>query len=89
MDNYPMVRVRWLDAHSHTPSGWNIVDKLPDIEKVRFDCVTVGFLIDENKELLRIAMTITDDNHPKVVLDILVIPRPAVVKIEYLTVKPG
>ena len=84
--DYPMVRVRWVDS-STRPRGWWRIDALTPLADENLDCLTVGLLIDKNKKLLRLAVSITDDGHPTSALDAILVPQCSVVKLEYLTVK--
>ncbi len=89
MIKYPMVCVHWLDSASRDPSGWTRVDQLTPVKDEILDCLTVGFLIGKSKGSIRVALNISDDDHPLIALDMIVIPRCSVVKMEYLTVKSG
>lgn len=51
----PLIYVEWVDAVAD--SGWAIGSKAE-----LHPCVTVGFLIDENKEALCLASTISKDD---------------------------
>lgn len=53
---YPLVECRWVDAE--TTSGWEAHgENKPTVPIV----ITVGFLIEDNEELISIASTVGDD----------------------------
>ena len=54
---YPLVEIQWLDAE--TSHGWETVaEKIPLVVPV---VTTVGFLIEESEDAVRVASTIGDD----------------------------
>ena len=86
-ETYPMVRVRWHDSCDRDNGGWTRIERMTPLAEELLDCLTVGFLLGENEVLLRVALSITDDDHPDLTLGTILIPRCSVVKLEYLTVK--
>lgn len=55
--NYPIVKVEWLDACS-----WNNEYSIKECTFLLTKCITVGFLIKNDKEKMVIAREIFPDN---------------------------
>ena len=72
---YPFVRVDWTDACT-------IDDECGEEVLVRpIGCVTVGFLIREEKEFIVVGRDVFEDGHRK---DLLAIPRGIIQKLTWL-----
>ena len=59
--SYPLVLVEWIDA-SRLSNGWMDLADIPDAYMHR--CVTVGFVVSENKDGKILVPTIGDIEHP-------------------------
>lgn len=73
-----LVKIKWVD--SHYENGWMLLD---EIEEAREVCVnSVGYLLDENKSCIRIAMNVEfgDDGSARQVCDIMTIPKCSITK---------
>lgn len=58
-DNFRLVLIEWEDS-SQPLSGWYHLDSLPDQKIV--DCVSVGWLITDDKYVKMIALSLGDVN---------------------------
>ena len=58
---YKLVIVEWIDA-SRLSDGWMDIEAIPDAYLHK--CVTVGFVISENKDGKVLIPTIGDIEHP-------------------------
>ncbi len=81
---FPMVRIEWVDSSAiwgwvahHETSEWNL------------SCVTAGFLLEDQSEMLVIADSLAFDTNGDVkqVYSPQAIPKVAVTRITYLTEK--
>jgi len=65
----PKVYVKWMDHYSH----WNDWADIKDVQKHREDpaCETLGFLVYEDENEVRISPTIDTENHCRHVMCIL------------------
>ena len=83
MSGHPLVIVEWSDILSI--SDWR------DFEDVLTDkpvsCVTAGFLVRDDRELVVVAATISNDDGHEGVGDTVAIPRGVVKKITRITKK--
>jgi len=59
---YPLVLIEWIDA-SRIFDGWLDLKEIPTPEPHK--CVSVGFLISENKEGKILIPTLADIEHPE------------------------
>jgi len=57
---FPLVYIEWVDA-SRLSDGWMDLDAIPD--PYRHKCVSVGFLVSENKDAKIVVPTIGDTEH--------------------------
>jgi hypothetical protein len=69
------VLVDWVDSHS--TNGWCCIS---DDTQIHFPCTTIGYLICDTKECIKLAMTITDN--PDYVHTIISIPKCSVTKVK-------
>lgn len=72
------VRVTWIDIQSHT--GWFSDEEASALNIARI--VSYGYFVEQNKEVLRVAMDYEPDGKEQPWGDIKVIPNGCVVKME-------
>jgi hypothetical protein len=79
LPNYPLVKVFWLDSHV-TPE-WVSIEEIQD-NATSLDCVSVGFLVHENKESVTVAshVSIAGRRYTASCDGAMTIPRKAITK---------
>lgn len=80
---YPLVLVEWIDA-SRISDGW--VDMAEITEPNPHKCVSVGFLVQDNKRGKIVVPTIADIEHPdnRHVYGGMMIPAAAILSVRHL-----
>ena len=56
VEHPPLVEVRWVDCA--TADGWTTVSHLKKLAKVQIRCVTVGYLVHEEKDVIVVVQTL-------------------------------
>ena len=83
LSEYPLVLIEWIDA-SRVSDGW--VDIAEVTEPDPHKCVSVGFLVRENKRGKMIVPTVADVEHPdnRHVYGTMMIPSSAILSVRQL-----
>lgn len=81
--SYPLLVVEWLDA-SRLSDGWMDLDAIPEVYMHK--CVSVGFLVSENKDGKILVPTVGDIGNPsnRHTYGGMMIPRKAIISEKFL-----
>ena len=81
MIDYDLVKVEWVDSRQPT-SGWEFLEDFEFVNSVK--CVTVGYLIKDEKEQKVICQNIGDYKKNMQVSGVITIPSSCISKITAL-----
>lgn len=91
-DKYPIVRVTWDDTTIYTGVVWRTAEECKDKKEYPIsEMETVGYLISEDKNDLRLTSTVKDNNarpgfdESEECVGLIIIPAGYVKKIEIIT----
>lgn len=58
IEDYPLVRIRFIDLQTH--QGWRSIHEIDDCSTA--ECVAVGYLLHDQIDPVKIAMTLSTDD---------------------------